>query len=169
MNLEKLITQRKSEIADRWVRLVFDSFKPETSEFLKREKDRFNNPLGFRLTRGITGLCEAFLANEDTDKALGHLDEVIGIRAIQDFPPSQAMAFVFLLKKVIRDELAPELRDPALKEQVLELESRIDGLALLGFDVYMRRRERLCDIKLEEAKKRVGALLRKAGIDLENP
>lgn len=169
MNLEKHLSQKKSSIADRWVQLIFDSFKPETSDFLKREKDRFNNPLGFRISRGIKGLCDVFLENEDSDKALACLDEVIGIRALQDFPPSQALAFVFLLKKVVREELAPELRDPALREEFLELESRIDGLALLGFDVYMKRRERLCDIKVEEMKKRVGGLLRKAGIDLDNP
>jgi hypothetical protein len=50
-----------------------------------------------------------------------------------------------------------------------ELESRIDGLALLCFDVYMKRREKLYEIRANEAKTRVSGLLRKAGLlsDLE--
>jgi len=31
-----------------------------------------------------------------------------------------------------------------------ELESRLDGLALLGFDAYMQRREKLCEVKVSE-------------------
>jgi hypothetical protein len=99
---------------------------------------------------------------------LASLDEVIRVWAVQDFTPSQAMAFVFIWKKIIREELAQELKDPGLAEACLELESRIDGLALLGFDVYMKRREKLYEIRVDEVKKRIGGLLRSKGIDLAN-
>jgi len=89
--------------------------------------------------------------------------------ALQDIPPSQALAFVFYLKQVIRDELAEELKDLTLAPEMADLESRIDGLALLGFDGYMQRREKLCELKVNEVKARVSGLLRRAGIDISNP
>ena len=49
-----------------------------------------------------------------------------------------------------------------------DFEDVIDGVALLGFDIYSRRRERLCEIRVEEVKKRVSGLMRKAGFDLAN-
>ncbi len=164
MKLSALLSQKKSIIVQRWLHLLFDSYPPETSVFLKKEKNRFDNPVGSRLAQGIQGLLEALLQGMDPDQLRSSLDEVIRIRAIQDIPPSQAMAFIFLLKKVIREELKVELRQGHLAEELLELESRIDGLALLGFDVYMKRRETLHELRVNEVKNRVSGLLRRTGM-----
>ncbi|MBM4276134.1 MAG: hypothetical protein FJ134_17020 [Deltaproteobacteria bacterium] len=168
MKLTNLLSTKKSLILDRWLNQILANYPPETAQFLKREKDRFDNPLGYRITQGITELYQGLLSGADREQLLCSLDEVIRIWAVQDFTPSQALAFVFLLKKVVRDELAQELKNPELAEACLDLESRIDGLALLGFDVYMKRREKLCEIRVDEIKKRIGGLLRSKGIDLAN-
>ncbi len=168
MKLTNLLSTKKSLILDRWLNQTLANYPPQTAQFLKREKDHFDNPVGYRITQGITELYQGFISGADRDQLLASLDEVIRIWAVQDFTPSQALAFVFLLKKVVRDELSQELKDPGLAEACLELESRIDGLALLGFDVYMKRREKLCEIKVDEVKKRIGGLLRSKGIDLAN-
>jgi hypothetical protein len=88
--------------------------------------------------------------------------------ALQEMNPSQALAFVFYLKHIVREELAQELVDSPLALEMLELESRIDGLVLLAFDSYMQRREKLCELKVNEVKSRVSGLLRRAGIDVKN-
>jgi hypothetical protein len=168
MKLMNLLSAKKALILDRWLNQILASYPPETAQFLKREKDRFDNPVGYHITQGITGLYQGLLQDADRDQLLASLDEVIRVWAVQDFTPSQAMAFVFIWKKIIREELAQELKDPGLAEACLELESRIDGLALLGFDVYMKRRERLYEIRVDEVKKRIGGLLRSKGIDLAN-
>ena len=49
------------------------------------------------------------------------------------------------------------------------MESRIDDLALLAFDVYMNCREKLYEIKANEAKNQVSRLLKKAGMIVELP
>jgi hypothetical protein len=72
-------------------------------------------------------------------------------------------------RQVVREKLAEELKDPTLAPALVELESRIDGLALLGFDGYTQRREKLCELKVNEVKARVSGLLRRAGIDIDNP
>ena len=54
----------------------------------------------------------------------------------EDFTAAQAVAFVFLLKRI--------LRDPARDE-------RIDALALRAFDLYMQCREKIWEIKAKQA------------------
>jgi len=166
MKLTDLLTRKKSRIVDGWLRVIYESYAAETAIFLKKDKDRFDNPVGASISQGIKGLYDALLVEMDTDRVLAYLDEIIKIRAIQNFSPSQALAFIFLLKNVIREELAKELRAEDLSGELLELESRIDGLALLGFDVYTKRREKLCEVRVNEIKNRVSGLLRRTGLDL---
>jgi hypothetical protein len=164
MSLIDLLVDKKSEILERWRELMFDSYVPETARFLKSQKDRFANPIAYQLNRGLTGILEVFLLNKETDQALAQFDEVLRLKALQDASPSRAMAFIFVLKAVIREVLAQELQDPAAAAEMIELEARLDGLALLGFDAYMERREKLCAVKVSEVKRKVSTLLRRLGM-----
>lgn len=169
MKLTHLLSQKKPAIYERWLNLIFAGYPPETAGFLKKEKDRFSNPMAYRISQGAKGLCEALVTEMEPEEVSTYLDEIIRIKAVQDFTASQALAFVFLLKTVIRDELAKEIRANAqLAEEVLELESRIDGMALLGFDVYQKRREKLNEIRVNEIKSKVSGLLRRSGISVNN-
>jgi hypothetical protein len=164
MTLVNLLSKKKSEILERWRDVVFDTYAPETARFLKSQKDRFANPIAYQLTRGLTGILDVFLHGAETDQALTQLDEVLRLKALQDASPSRALAFIFVLKTVIREKLAQELQDPAYAAELTELESRLDGLGLLGFDAYMQRREKLCDVKVSEIKRKVSTLLRRLGM-----
>lgn len=169
MKLAHLLAQKKSAILERWLDLIFASYPPETAGFLKREKDRFNNPVAFRIYEGAKGLVEAVVVGATPEEISQSLDEIIRIKALQDFTPSQVLAFVFLLKMVIREELNKEMgADAGLAVEMLALESQIDGMALLGFDVYLKRREKLFEVKVDEIKRGVSGLLRKAGVNLNN-
>jgi hypothetical protein len=169
MKLAQLLSQRKSAIFERWLDLIFSTYPPETAAFLKKEKDRFNNPMAYQIYKGAKGLVNGLVLGATTEEISGYLDEIIRVKVVQDFSPSQAIAFVFLLKNLIREELAKEIEAaPALATEVLDLESQIDGMALLGFDVYVKRRERLCDMRVDEIKAKVSGLLRKAGVDVSN-
>ena len=166
MKLLVLLSERKVSLTERWQQRLFESYPAETATFLKKEKDRFGNPVGQRLSQGLRELVQAFLAEMDRDQVLAGLDEILRIRAIQDFTPSQALAFIFLLKNVIREELAPELTSGQYSQELQELEARIDGLALLGFDVYTQRRELLNQVRVDEIRSRVSGLLRRTGLSL---
>ncbi len=164
MALIELLSHKKTEILEHWRDMVFASYNPETVRFLQSQKDRFANPIAYQLTRGLTGILEVLLRNQETDQALEQLDEVLRLKALHDATPSQALAFLFVLKNIIRAEFAQELQDPTLAAEMTELESRLDGLALLGFDAYMQRREKLCDVKVSEVKRKVSTLLRRLGM-----
>src|SRR5665648_255213 len=158
MQLSTLLSQKKAAILGRWLNMIYDSYPPETAIFLRKEKNRFDNPAGYRISEGLEGLYGVLLQEMERDQVLTCLDEIIRIRALQNFTPSQALAFIFLLKIVIRQELAEEIQKENLAAAMLDLESRIDGLALLGFDVYTKRREKIFEIKADEAKRRVSGL-----------
>ncbi|MDI6853700.1 MAG: RsbRD N-terminal domain-containing protein [Deltaproteobacteria bacterium] len=169
MKLTQLLTQKKSAIFERWLDMIFSTYPPETSAFLKKEKDRFNNPMAYRIYEGAKGLVNGLVLGATAEEVSGYLDEIIRIKAMQDVAPSQALAFIFFLKTAVREELHPEIQsDAALSAEVVELESQIDGIALLGFDVYQKRREKLCEIRVDEVKRSVSGLLRKAGVNLNN-
>jgi len=164
MKLANLLEQKKSQIVARWINLLYDSYPPETAIFLKKEKDKFDNPIGYGISRGLNGLFETLVQEMEREQILAALDEVIRIRALQDCSPSQALAFIFLLKNIVREELAEELEKQNLLEELQEMDSRIDGLSLLGFDVYTRRREKLQEMRINEVKNRVSGFLRKSGM-----
>jgi len=164
MALSQLLSTKKPLIIERWLGLIFQSYPPETARFLNKEKNRFDNPVGYRISQAVQGLVEALLGEAAPGEISALLDEIIRIQALQGFTPAQALAFVFLLKNVIREELGDALKDALLAAECLELESRIDGMALLGFEAYTKRREKLHEVRLNEVKNRVSGLLRRSGL-----
>ncbi len=168
MKLLEVLSEKKAGLTERWLQRLFESYPRQTTVFLKNEKNRFDNPMGHQLSQGLTRIVETLIQEMDRDQVLAALDEVIRIRALQSFSPSQALAFIFLLKNVIREELAPELKAGQFSQELQELDSRIDGIALLGFDVYTQRREKLFEIRVNEVKQRVSGFLRSKGMDVNS-
>jgi hypothetical protein len=172
INMRRLVpflSAKSPAIQEKWLDILLGSYSPDTVQFLKKEKDPFSNPVAHQLSRGLTDILTVLVEDQGVEEANAALDEVIRVLALQDTPPSQALAFMFYLKQVVREVLAEELKDLTLAPALMELDSRIDGLALLGFDGYTQRREKLCELKVNEVKARVSGLLRRAGIDIDNP
>jgi hypothetical protein len=167
MSLEKLLTERKSAILNRWFDLSLESYPEETARFLKNKKNRFANPVGYILSQEMEPILNGLFKGTDLDKMQPFLDNIIRIRAVQDFSPSQAMAFIFSLKQVIREEMDREIRENRIGQGLLELESRIDTLALLSFDIFMKCREKIYDLKANEVKNRTVRLLKRANLVVE--
>jgi hypothetical protein len=169
MSFRDILQRKRSSIIERWFRLIVDTYPPDASEFLKKQGDPFANPVGSTISRGVEELFDKLIDGGDSDTVAPILDQIIRIRAVQDFSPSQAVSFVFGLKKSIRGELADELRTGSIEADLLKLESHIDTVALLAFDVYMSCREKIYEIKANEAKNRTFMLLERAGLVSELP
>jgi hypothetical protein len=93
------------------------------------------------------------------------LDGIVRIRAVQDFTAGQAMAFLFVLKKVVREALQDEIQSCPDGDGLAAVEGRIDEMALLAFDLFMKCRERIYEIKANEAKRRIYVLERMYGVE----
>ena len=154
----------------RWLDLIFDTYPADTRRFLRKQKDPFANPVGSTLSRELETLYKEFIGKADSDKMASALDGIVRIRAIQGFAASEAVAFIFLLKRIIREETGKEVREDRLaSEELLALESRLDDLALQAFDVYMTCKEKVFEIQAREARNHVSGLLRRAGLMAEIP
>jgi hypothetical protein len=153
MKLKDLLEQKREQVLKRWFELVLESYPPDVSHFFKLEKDRFANPVGYAISTGIETLLEQVILETDPDRIISTLDGIIRIRAVQDFTPSQALAFVFLLKKAVREELKAEdygfttLDAPELFKEIIQFETKIDRVASLAFDVYVKCRDDINRIK----------------------
>lgn len=169
MKLEKLLLKNSSAIQKAWLKLIFATYPDDTQRFLKEQKDQFANPVGYTLSKEIENLFKELLLGIDTERVTPILDRIIAVRAVQDFSPSQAMSFIFLLKKVIREKLEKEIRENGFSDELLSFEYRIDDLALIGFDIFMKRREKIYEIRANETKNQVSRLLERAGLICEVP
>ena len=62
------------------------------------------------------------------------------------------MGFIFLLKKAIGETLRDKISKEQITEEWLKFQERIDDLALQAFDVYMECRDKICEIRVKEAR-----------------
>ncbi|MEK6682615.1 MAG: RsbRD N-terminal domain-containing protein [Nitrospirota bacterium] len=164
MNLINLLSSKKSAILKRWFDEIVSTYPDATSSFLKTQDDPFANPVGQTILHGIDGLFDELLKDTDSNEMPSFLDNIIRIRAVQGFTPSQSTAFTIFLKKVIREELKDEIKEDQLYNDLAALEARIDKMALLSFDIYMKCRETLYEIKANEVKNMTFNLLRRANM-----
>ncbi len=170
--MEHLLSQKKAAILDRWYHLIMETYPPDTSLALKRQKDRFANPVEYTISQETKVIYEGLLQNTITDRLSASLDNIIRIRAVQDFTPSQAIAFIFLLKKAIREVLADDLEKAGHYKELLDFETRIDKLALLALDMYTACREQVYEIQLNEVRterERALLLLERASLRPKKP
>lgn len=164
MSLKELLLEKKPIILKRWVHLILKTYPADASQFLKKQKNQFSNPVGHTISHGIEDLFEELLQGMNPVKISPILDTIIRIRAVQDFFPSQAIDFIFLLKKVVRESLKREIKENQLSEELVMFDSMIDNLALLSFDIYMKCREKIYELKVNELKNMTYGLLKRANL-----
>lgn len=168
MNLTNLLSEKKDAILKRWFDEILSVYPVQTSNFLKTQKDPFANPVGQTIFHGIEDIFNEILNSETDSKNISSfLENVIRISAIQEFTASKAMGFIFFLKKAVRDALNKEINEGSLYPELLILDERIDKIALLSFDIYMKSREKLYEIKANEVKNMTFNLLRRANLVTE--
>ena len=150
------LLERKSAIAEGWLRQILETYPCEATAFLLNQKDRFANPIGSTFSNAIGPILDELFGEGDPEQVRSSIDEIIRIRAVQDFMSSDAASVFFLLKRVIRDEIEQQKdgRGRMGIEDILFLESKIDRFALAAFDAYMRCRERIWEIRFNDLTKR---------------
>jgi hypothetical protein len=153
MSLTKLLAQKREEILDAWLASILDTYPADSAAFMKRQPNRFANPVGYTLAQETGVLFDHLLGDGDTDLAASALERINKIRAVQDFSASEAVAFVFFLKGAVRNVLSRELADGRLTAELLALESKIDDMALMAFDGYMQCREKIFQIRCDSIRR----------------
>jgi hypothetical protein len=162
--LEIILKQKKAVIVKNWFDLATQTYAPDTAEFLKSRKDQFANPVGGTMRSSLKELLNQLIRSMDPETINTHLDPIIRIRAVQNFTPTQATAFIFSLKEILREILTKELRDSSFALEYIAFESKIDRLGLMAFDIYMQCREKIFRISANETRNRTFRAFERAGL-----
>lgn len=150
--LNEYLFKKRDELVIDWFEFIVSQYPRETARFLRQQHDPFANPVGAGLREELGPLFDAVVADGGGDRVEQALDGIVRVRAVQDFRPSQALAFLFGLKTVIRDRVASEGLDCGAELRALE--DRIDVALLAAFDVYSRCREEIFDIRVKDVRNR---------------
>jgi hypothetical protein len=171
MRLNNLLAQRKTAIIKNWFTLAVETYPPDTASFLKRQKDPFANPVGRTISLSLEALFKELLKAKEMDHEIltSLLDPIIRIRAIQNFSPGQAISFIFLLKKAIRENIKKEASEEQLFNELLLFESKIDQLVMIAFNLYMECKEKIYDLKANEMRNTTYKAFKRAGLVREWP
>lgn len=145
-----VLTDSRDEILGEWIESLISGYPEETAKFLRRQPDRFANPVGASIREGLAEILDGVLGGAEPSQLEPALDHVIRIRAVQGQTPAEAVGFIFKLKSLLRSRC--ETRGGEAAAGMVELEASIDRIALEAFDVYMRCREQLWEIRNAEVK-----------------
>jgi hypothetical protein len=152
MMIQDLLKKNKATILERWFHLILETYPANTAAMMRKDKNQFTNPVGSTLSREIDVLFKNLCAESQDEKCQASLDSILKIRSVQDFSPSKAVGFIFLLKRAIGETLKNEMCKGSVMDEWLEFQSRIDDLALQAFDIYMDCREKICEIRINQAR-----------------
>ena len=167
MNLRALLSEKKAAIVKKRFDLIIDNYPADASNFLKKQKNRFLNPVGYTISQSIESLFDELIQGVDSEKLFPFLNDIIKIKAVQDFSPSKALSFIFLLKQAIRVEIGSDIKKKQISNELTSFEAQIDELALLSFDIYMKCRERIYELKTNETRNMTFRLLQRANLICE--
>ena len=151
MVLENLLSQNQKAILKRWFDLILETYPGETASLMRKDRNQFTNPVGFTISKEIEALFKGLLGDINLAGLSTSLSAILKIRSIQDLSPSQAVGFIFLLKKAIGETIQGEGQKETIQDEWLRFQSKIDELALHAFDVYMDCRERISEIRVKKA------------------
>jgi hypothetical protein len=152
--LKEILNKKKASIVHNWTELIFNSYPAEAVNFLSTKKNQFSNPIGYTVTTNAEKIFDELINDCDFERIKLLLDDIIKIRAVQSFPPSQAVYFLLDLKKAIRDECKAELLDKSVSDELSNFELLIDKMLIIGFELYMEAREKVFKIRVNEIKSR---------------
>ena len=148
MSIETLLALKKKVIVQKWIDQVLDTYG--SSEFFKKQKNPFANPIGSTVSDGLQKLFTILVEERELSEAVKPLEDIIKIRAVQEFTPSAAISFFYFIKDIVREELAKEKNREEVLSLLSVLDPRTDKIALMAFDIYMDCRERLHQIRVNE-------------------
>ncbi|MGF7184570.1 hypothetical protein GGQ84_000654 [Desulfitispora alkaliphila] len=150
-NFNDFMTQEREAIISKWFHLMIDEYPDETVRAIKKEKDQFSNPVGHKIYKGIEEVYNMLLEKKDVQEINPLFDDLIRVKAVQDFAPSKAMGFIFVLKKIVRGHLEDKNQSEAdYLGGLKQLDEKVENLGLKGFDIYTECRNKIYQLKVDE-------------------
>ncbi len=165
MNWIELIKNNRKKILETWFLRVIETYPEETAKFLKSQSNPFLNPVGGAIKEGLEGIINWVISNspEAEKDVIPFLDKIIRIRAVQDFKPSDALSFISDFRNIVR-ECCKQLDKKPSYDFLEEFDAIVDRLLMASFNVFVKCREDLYEVRVQEVKNRTFRLLQRAGL-----
>ena len=159
-----IFQQNRQRWTEKWIDAVLETYSEDSGHFFKTAIDPFSNPVGVTIRSGLTELYDLIFASRfDPDAVRSVMGPVVKLRSVQEFTPSEALGFIYDLKKIIRSGS----EDPA--EEIRDVFSRIDQVMLIAFDLYMENKRTIYTLRANQARDNVRQLLVKKDLICELP
>ena len=156
--------QNRKRWLEKWIDAVFETYPGDSAQFFKTAIDPFSNPVGATIKTGLTELYDLIFASRfDPDAIRSAMGPIVKLRSVQEFTPSEALGFIYDLKKIIRSGSDNPARD------IPDVFSRIDQVALIAFDLYMENKQTIYTLRANQARNNVRQLLVKKDLICELP
>ena len=118
MDLLEILKSERTAIVEHWTELTLQVYPEDAVRFMRREKDRFRNPVGHMVGDSLAKLFDGLVEDVPAQQRHEAIDGVVRLRAVQDLAPARSLSFVFLLRKAIGDVLGEsrlnELKDRSI-------------------------------------------------------
>jgi hypothetical protein len=144
MVVESLLCDRLRQQQDQnlndWFQRIANAHSEETAAFLGKQSDRFANPIAHAFREATESIYQALVESCDVDREA--LEYAIKIKAVQGHDPSEAVAFIHLLKGLLR-----EMPSGGISEnEWMRLESRIDQIASIASEMFVANRCKIAQL-----------------------
>lgn len=150
MDLAEGFRNHRDKIVGKWVEYTLSTYI--SSGFFTKEKDKFANPVGGNVREALNGIFRLLEKGADVKEHTPFLEQLISIRSVQDFSPSQAVAPLNAVKHITREVFAADKERAHLVGELYDFEFAVDLLLLAAFDIYMHYRERIYQVRIKEIK-----------------
>ena len=165
-NVAAVLETRYQPLLDAWRDLVFSSYSAPAVQLIRGTPDPTRNPLGYRIHEGTEAVLRVLVTPDaGRDACLVALDPIMRTQAVRGQSPSEAIGFIFLLKRAGRAVWGGAL-DAATRDA---LDQRVDDLALVAFDAYARCRDDIQEIRVRAIRRRVATIYDRLGMDAGSP
>ena len=150
MTLDEALHNNRYKIVDKWVKYTLATY--QSSEFFVKEKDAFANPIGGTVRSSLKELFALLRKGEDSTDFKKPLSQMMHLRSVQEFSPSQAVAPFNAVKHITRDILESDKETKSLTSELYDFEFSVDLAVLAAFDLYVECREKIYKIRIDEIK-----------------
>ncbi len=150
MDLAEGFRNHREKIINKWVEYTLSTYI--SSGFFIKEGDKFANPVGGNIREARGRLLPLRVGGAGREQILPPLEQMMSIRSVQEFTPSQAIAPLNAVKHITREVFAADKERRQLVGELYDFEFAVDLAVLAAFDVYMQCRERLHQVRIDEIK-----------------
>jgi len=150
MDLAEGFRNHREKITNKWVEYTLSTYI--SSGFFVKERDKFANPVGGNIREALGRLLPLLIEGAARDKLLPPLEQMMSIRSVQEFTPSQAIAPLNAVKHITREVFAADKERRQLVHELYDFDFAVDLAVLAAFDVYTQYRERLYQVRIKEIK-----------------